>query len=299
MNDFVSSAVLLDGKALAEERRGALAQRVSALRKIHGRAPALTVVLVGDDPASHVYVRNKHVACEKAGIASEIVRLPAHTTSTELERVVRGINENPDVDGLLVQLPVPDAIDPADVRGWIAPEKDVDGLHPENVGLLASGTPRFVPCTPLGCLRMLEHYGVQTAGRHAVVLGRSLIVGRPMAALLSTKGVDATVTLAHSRSRDLPQICYEAEILVAAAGQPMLVQRDWIRPGAAVVDVGIHRIEDPSHPKGARLVGDVHPDAGSVAGFLSPVPGGVGPMTIAMLLENTVDAFERCSKAGL
>lgn len=293
MNDPAQLAIVVDGKALAEERRVALTDRVAALRGARGRAPALTVVLVGDDPASHVYVRNKHIACEKTGIASEIVRLRADTTSSELEAVVRGINENPDIDGLLVQLPVPEAIDPAHVRSWIAPEKDVDGLHPENVGLLASGTPRFVPCTPLGCLRMLERYGIQTAGRRAVVLGRSLIVGRPMAALLSTKGVDATVTLAHSRSRDLPAICHDAEILIAAAGRPLLVERDWVRPGAAVIDVGIHRVEDAMHPKGARLVGDVHPDAAQVAGHLSPVPGGVGPMTIAMLLENTVDAFER------
>ena len=290
------AATTIDGKALAEERRIVLTERVAALQSAHGRAPSLTVVLVGDDPASHVYVRNKHLACEKTGITSEIVRLSAETSSARLEAVVRGINDDPAVDGILVQLPVPDAIDPAQVRSWIAPEKDVDGLHPENVGLLASGTPRFIPCTPLGCLRMLERYEIPTAGRRAVVLGRSLIVGRPMAALLSMKGIDATVTVAHSRSRDLEEICREAEILVAAAGQPQLVTRDWIRPGATVIDVGIHRVEDATHPKGARLVGDVHPDVARVAAYLSPVPGGVGPMTIAMLLENTTDAFERRAK---
>ena len=219
--------------------------------------------------------------------------LPASTSSQELRATVERINGDDGIDGLLVQLPVPEAIDPADVREWIDPEKDVDGLHPDNVGRLASGTPRFVPCTPLGCLRMLERYEIPTAGRRAVVLGRSLIVGRPMAALLSTKGVDCTVTVAHSRSVDLPAVCREAEILIAAAGQPQLVRADWVRPGAAVIDVGIHRVEDPSHPKGARLVGDVHPEVAEVAGHLSPVPGGVGPMTIAMLLENTVDSFER------
>lgn len=293
MEQPLGTAIVLDGKSLAEERRRALAERVAEASVAYGRAPALSVVLVGDDPASEVYVRNKHLACEKTGIASEVIRLPASTTAAKLRDVVQRINEDQQVDGLLVQLPVPETIDPADLRSWIAPHKDVDGLHPENVGLLASGTPRFVPCTPLGCLRMLEHHGIATVGRRAVVLGRSLIVGRPMAALLSTKGVDATVTLAHSRSRDLPAICREADILVVAAGQPQLVRAEWVRPGAAVIDVGIHRVDDATHPRGVRLVGDVHPEVERIAGHLSPVPGGVGPMTIAMLLENTVDAFER------
>jgi methylenetetrahydrofolate dehydrogenase (NADP+)/methenyltetrahydrofolate cyclohydrolase len=287
----MSQAIRIDGKALAAERRERLAREVATLQEHAGRAPALTVVVVGEDPASQVYVRNKHRACEKAGITSEVRRLDASTSSEELRAVVDEINADDGVDGLLVQLPVPEAIDPADVREWISPEKDVDGLHPRNVGLLASGTPGLVPCTPLGCLHMLEHYDIPIAGRRAVVLGRSLIVGRPMAALLSRKGTDATVTIAHSRSHDLPSLCREAEILIAAAGVPELVQADWVRPGAAVLDVGIHRIEDPSHPKGARLVGDVHRDVAEVAGHLSPVPGGVGPMTIAMLLENTVTAF--------
>lgn len=287
------TAITVDGKALAAERRDALATRVAELTARHGRQPALTVILVGEDPASQVYVRNKHKACEKTGIASEVITLPASTTGADLRAAVERVNDAPDIDGLLVQLPVPDPIDPADVREWIDPMKDVDGLHPDNVGRLASGVARFVPCTPLGCLRMLEKYDVPTKGRRAVVLGRSLIVGRPMEVLLSTKGVDATVTIAHSRSEDLAGICREADILIAAAGQPQLVRRDWVREGAAVIDVGIHRVEDPGHPKGARLVGDVHPEVADVAGHLSPVPGGVGPMTIAMLLENTVDSFER------
>lgn len=287
------TAIKVDGKALAAERREALTARVAGLTAKHGRAPALTVILVGEDPASQVYVRNKHKACETTGIASEVITLPDTTTSDELKAAVQRVNDAADVDGLLVQLPVPDAIDPADVREWIDPTKDVDGLHPDNVGRLASGVPRFVPCTPLGCLRMLEKYEIPTKGRRAVVLGRSLIVGRPMEVLLSTKGVDATVTIAHSRSEDLAGLCREAEILVAAAGQPQIVRKDWVKPGAAVIDVGIHRVEDPSHPKGARLVGDVHPEVAEVVGHLSPVPGGVGPMTIAMLLENTVDSFER------
>jgi len=287
------TAIKVDGKALAAERREALSTRVAELTAKHGRAPALTVILVGEDPASQVYVRNKHKACEKTGITSEVLTLPDTTTSDELKAAVQRVNGAADIDGLLVQLPVPDAIDPADVREWIDPMKDVDGLHPDNVGRLTSGVPRFVPCTPLGCLRMLEKYDISTKGRRAVVLGRSLIVGRPMEVLLSTKGVDATVTVAHSRSEDLAALCREAEILIAAAGQPQIVRKDWVKPGAAVIDVGMHRIDDPSHPKGARLAGDVHPEVAEVAGYLSPVPGGVGPMTIAMLLENTVDSFER------
>ena len=289
----MGTAIIVDGKALAEERREALRERVRTVSADLGRAPALTVILVGEDPASQVYVRNKHKACDQVGIASEVVTLPVNTSADQLHDAVRRVNEADDRDGLLVQLPVPDPIDPAQVREWIDPAKDVDGLHPDNVGRLASGNPRFVPCTPLGCLRMLQRHDIATAGRRAVVLGRSLIVGRPMEVLLSSKGIDATVTIAHSRSRDLAGICREADIVIAAAGQPQLVRRDWIREGAAVIDVGIHRVDDPSHPKGARLVGDVHPEVAEVAGHLSPVPGGVGPMTIAMLLENTVDAFER------
>ena len=291
------TAITVDGKALAQQRREALAKRVADVSAARGRRPALTVILVGEDPASQVYVRNKHKACEKAGIVSEILVMPDTTTSDQLRDAVETVNAADDIDGLLVQLPVPDAIDPADVREWIDPAKDVDGLHPDNVGRLASGVPRFVPCTPLGCLRMLEHYEVPTKGRRAVVLGRSLIVGRPMEVLLSTKGVDATVTIAHSRSEDLAGICHEADILVAAAGQPQIVRRDWVREGAAVIDVGIHRVDDPSQPKGSRLVGDVHPEVAEVAGHLSPVPGGVGPMTIAMLLQNTWEAM--CLAEGL
>jgi len=288
----LSDAIRLDGADLARTLREELTGKVSVLNERYGRAPALSVILVGEDPASEVYVRNKHAACAKVGIRSEIIRRSADISAEDLRELIVRVNEAVDVDGLLVQLPLPAHIDPAQVRSWIDPHKDVDGLHPENVGLLASDQPRFVPCTPLGCLRMLEHYEIPTEGRLAVVLGRSLIVGRPMATLLSARSVNCTVTLCHSRSRDLPRICADADILIAAAGQPQLVEEDWIRPGAAVIDVGIHRIQDLSHPKGHRLVGDVHPNAERVAGFLSPVPGGVGPMTIAMLLENTVRAFQ-------
>jgi len=287
------SAVRMDGKALAQEIREAVGERASALSRAHGRPPCLAVVLVGDDPASHVYVRNKHRACAEAGIVTRDERLDASTPAEDVRATVEALNADPAVDGLLVQLPLPGHLSADEVRDWIAPEKDVDGLHAENIGRLAAGTPRFVPCTPAGCLEMLRHQDIPTAGREAVVVGRSLIVGRPMAALLSMKGVDATVTLCHSRSRDLAGICARADILIAAAGQPGLVTPGFVKPGAAVVDVGIHRVEDASRRSGYRLVGDVVPAVAEVAGHLSPVPGGVGPMTIALLLRNTVDAMAR------
>lgn len=282
------TAAILDGKALAAKLRARVAEEV-ALRRDQGyRAPALHVILVGEDPASEVYVRNKERAAEKCGIEGRVHRLPAETSSAELRRKVIEVNQDPAVDGLLVQLPVPEHIDPAEVRSWIAPDKDVDGLHPENVGLLASGTPRFVPCTPAGCLALLQENGIPVAGRRALVIGRSLIVGRPMANLLSMKGIDATVTVYHSRSRDLGELAREAEIIVAAAGVPQLLRKEHVREGVVVVDVGIHRIDDEAAPKGYRLVGDVHPEVAEKAAWLTPVPGGVGPMTIALLLKNTV-----------
>ena len=288
---MMTQAVRMDGNALAKETRQTLATEVEHLVKAHGRAPSLTVVLVGEDPASQVYVRNKHQDCQKVGIESAVITMPATTSAEELRAEVERVNADAGIDGLIVQLPVPDHIDAADVRSWIAPEKDVDGLNPENVGLLASETPRFIPCTPLGCLKILQKYGIETTGKKAVVIGRSLIVGRPMSTLLSSKGVDCTVTICHSRTPDTADLCREADIVIAAAGVPQFVQKDWIRPGAVVIDVGIHRVDDPTHPKGARLVGDVHPEVGEVASHLTPVPGGVGPMTRALLLENTVRAF--------
>jgi methylenetetrahydrofolate dehydrogenase (NADP+)/methenyltetrahydrofolate cyclohydrolase len=293
---MMTQAERMNGNALAKETREALAGEVAELTAAHGRAPSLTVVLVGEDPASEVYVRNKHQDCQQVGIDSAIVKMPAETSADELQAEVERINADEGIDGLIVQLPVPDHIDPADVRSWIAPEKDVDGLNPENVGLLASETPRFIPCTPLGCLKLLEKYGIETRGKKAVVIGRSLIVGRPMSTLLSSKGIDCTVTICHSRTPDTAELCREADIVVAAAGVPQFVKPDWIRPGAVVIDVGIHRIEDPTHPKGARLVGDVDPEVANVASHMTPVPGGVGPMTRALLLVNTVRAFR--SKVG-
>jgi len=286
-----SLAISMDGAALARKKRSALAAQVAEIEAHGDRRPCLAVVMVGEHPASEVYVRNKQRACEEVGIDSRKIVLPERTTAAKLEEVVRALNTDPAVDGLLVQLPLPAGLDPAAVRGWIDPGKDVDGLHPENVGLLASGTPRFVPCTPAGCLELLREYDVPTSGRRAVVIGRSLIVGRPMAALLSMPGIDATVTTCHSRTADLAAVCREAEILVAAAGKPELVQTAFVRPGATVIDVGIHRIADPTRKSGTRLVGDVSPAVAEVAARLTPVPGGVGPMTIAMLLANTLQAY--------
>jgi methylenetetrahydrofolate dehydrogenase (NADP+)/methenyltetrahydrofolate cyclohydrolase len=273
------SARLIDGKAVAARLREALAAEIATLPY----RPGLAVVLVGDDPASAVYVRSKGRAAEHAGIGGDTVRLPADTTEAALLAEIARLNADPLVDGILVQLPLPPQIRAAHVIAAIDPAKDVDGFHPENVGLLAAGTPRFVPCTPLGVMKLLAEADVAVAGARALVLGRSGIVGRPMAALLVA--ADATVTVAHSRTRDLAAECRRAEILVAAAGRPELVRGDWIGDGATVIDVGINRLPD------GRLVGDVaFAEAARVAGAITPVPGGVGPMTIACLLENTLRA---------
>jgi methylenetetrahydrofolate dehydrogenase (NADP+)/methenyltetrahydrofolate cyclohydrolase len=286
-------ARLLDGKALAQRIRDELAAQLAGPLAKHGRAPCLAVVRVGDDPASEVYVRNKHKACTEVGIESRRVELPASAAADALKAVVDALNADPVVDGILVQLPLPDHIAAAAVRSWVDPTKDVDALHPENAGLLAAGEPRFIPCTPAGCLELLRANGIETSGRRAVVIGRSLIVGRPMSILLSLPGIDATVTVCHSRTTDLAAVCGGADIIIAAAGKPELLRAAHVRPGAAVVDVGIHRVADASRKSGWRLVGDVHPEVAEVAGYLSPVPGGVGPMTIAMLLRNAVESFQR------
>lgn len=276
------TARIIDGRIVAGAVRAAVAARVAAL----GFQPGLAVVLVGEDAASAVYVRNKDRAAAAAGIAAQTVRLPADIGEAALLAEVARLNVDPSVDGILVQLPLPAGIDPYRVVAAIDPAKDVDGFHPLNVGALAAGQPGLVPCTPLGVMRLLEAVGVRVAGARAVVLGRSAIVGRPMAALLLA--ADATVTVAHSRTRDLPAECRRAEILVAAVGRPELVRGDWIAPGAVVIDVGINRGADK------RLVGDVaFAEAVVVAGAITPVPGGVGPMTIACLLENTVTAAVR------
>ena len=276
------TARIIDGKAVAAGLRAELATRVAAL----GFRPGLTVILVGDDPASAVYVRSKDRAAREAGIEATTIRLPADTPEAALLAEIARLNADPAVDGILVQLPLPPQIDPNRVIAAIDPAKDVDGFHPVNVGALANGQPGLVPCTPAGTMKLLAHAGVKLAGARAIVLGRSAIVGRPVAALLLA--ADATVTIAHSRTRDLPAECRRADVVIAAVGRPEMVRGDWIAPGATVIDVGINRLAD------GRLVGDVaYAECLPHAGAITPVPGGVGPMTIACLLENTVEAAVR------
>ena len=286
----------IDGVAIAVKVLEETKLRSQALDK-RGVRPGLAVVLVGDDPASRAYVRSKDKKAADLGFHSVKKELPATTTQEELLAVVRELNADPAIHGILVQSPPPSHINEAEIVGAIDPRKDVDGFHPVNVGKLAMDDPTgFVPCTPLGCIRLLREAGIETSGRKAVIVGRSMIVGKPMALLLMRKGPggDATVTVAHSRSRNLAEITREADIIIAAIGRPHFLGIDHIREGAVVIDVGINRVEDPASPKGYRLIGDVDYDA--VAGrcsAITPVPGGVGPMTIAMLLSNTVTAAER------
>jgi methylenetetrahydrofolate dehydrogenase (NADP+)/methenyltetrahydrofolate cyclohydrolase len=278
---------LIDGKASAARLRARIAAAAAELRAATGVVPGLAAVLVGDDPASAVYVRSKGRAAAEAGLASFNHVLPAATTEAALLDLVARLNADPAVHGILVQLPLPKAIDAARVVAAVDPAKDVDGFHPVNVGRLWRGERALVPCTPEGCMILLRETLGELAGREAIVIGRSAIVGKPMAALLLD--ANCTVTLAHSRSRDLPALCRRAEIVVAAVGRPEMVRGDWLRPGATVIDVGINRVSDPSGKP--RLVGDVaFAEAQGVAGAITPVPGGVGPMTIACLLRNTVIA---------
>ena len=291
------SARIIDGKAFAAGLRGRVAEVAADLARRTGIVPGLAVILVGDDPASAVYVRNKEKALESAGLRSFDHRLPHDTTQAELLALIERCNRDPEVHGILVQLPLPKQIDTPTVLAAIAPEKDADGFHVTNAGLLATGRPGVVPCTPLGCLMLLRDVlGRNLAGKRALVIGRSTIVGRPMAQLLLN--ADCTVTMAHSRTRDLDAECRHAEILIAAVGRPEMVRGDWIRPGATVIDVGMNRLPPPCGSSGnGRLVGDVHfAEARAVAGAITPVPGGVGPMTIACLLVNTLAAA--CRTAG-
>lgn len=277
------TAQIIDGKLIGQRLRENIAQEAAALERTLGRPPGLAVVRVGDDPASEVYVRNKRKTAEKTGVRAWEYALPADTARGELLDKIAQLNADDDVDGILVQLPLPSHLDEDEIVAAISPDKDVDGFHPLNVGRLWQGRPGLVPCTPLGVMRLLKESRLDPAGRRAVVIGRSQIVGKPMAALLLS--ADATVTVCHSRTEDLPAVCREADIVVAAVGRPHFVRRDWIKPGAVVIDVGINRLEDGS------LVGDVDFEAvRDVAGYITPVPGGVGPMTIAMLLANTVQA---------
>lgn len=287
------TARLIDGKAISEAVRREAAEETARLKALTGEVPTLVAVLVGDNPASQTYVASKGKACEEAGLGSITHRLPATTSQAELEALVRQLNADPAVSGILVQLPLPKGLNEQAVLDLISLSKDVDGFHPMNIGQLVmkGRTPQFIPCTPAGCIELLVRSGIEIAGKDAVVVGRSNIVGVPVAALL--QNADATVTVCHSKTRDLPDKVRRADIVVAAIGRPEYVKGDWIKPGATVIDVGINRIDDPSKKSGFRLVGDVaFGEAVEVAGAITPVPGGVGPMTIAMLLTNTVRAFK-------
>ena len=286
----VAGATILDGRAFAADVRGRVAEGVAALAESHGVVPGLAVVLVGENPASEVYVRNKRRQTVEAGMRSFEHTLPASVTEIELLALIGTLNADPDVHGILVQLPLPEQIDETRVLETILPAKDVDGFHAVNVGRLSTGQDAMVPCTPLGCLMMLRAHHGSLSGLDAVVVGRSNIVGKPMAALLLRES--CTVTIAHSRTKDLADVCRRADVLVAAVGRPEMIPGDWVRPGATVIDVGINRVDAPAgSERPTRLVGDVDfASASTVAGAITPVPGGVGPMTIACLLANTLVA---------
>lgn len=288
---------VIDGKALAASLRAEIAKGVEELKTAKGVTPGLAVILVGDNPASVSYVTAKEKACREAGMASREVRLPADTPEADLLALVRELNSDPAVHGILVQLPLPKHIGEKNVIDAIAPEKDVDGFTPVNVGRMMIGEECFLPCTPHGIVKLIEFSGMDIAGKHAVVIGRSNIVGKPVAALLSRKETNATVTLCHTGTRDLAHFTRQADIVVAAAGRAGTLTGDMLKPGATVIDVGVNRIEDPSRPRGYRLVGDADFDScAAVAGAITPVPGGVGPMTITMLLWNTLEAARRSAR---
>ena len=288
------TAQLIDGKATSKTIQEEIAAEVAQLKQDHNIVPGLATVLVGENPASQFYVKSKQKRCAEAGIQSFGHDLPADSTQEAVEGVVTELNANPDVHGILVQLPLPKHMDEERVLSLVGLDKDVDGFHPVNIGRLAmkGRDPMFVPCTPAGCIELLDRYGVEIEGKEAVVLGRSNIVGMPVAMLLVHR--NATITICHSRTADLPGVCSRADILIAAVGRPQMVKADWVKEGSAIIDVGINRVDDPSAKRGYRIVGDVDFDAVSEkAGFLTPVPGGVGPMTIAMLLRNTVTSAKR------
>ncbi len=281
---------LISGKVIGASINEELRKEVDQL-KTKGIEPCLAVVLVGEDPASEVYVRNKKRTCGEIGIRSIGHDLPASTTQEELEKLIQSLNDDPAVHGILCQFPLPEKLNETRVILTISPDKDVDGLHPLNAGLIAMGQPKFISCTPYGVLQMLKRSRISTSGKNAVVLGRSNLVGRPIATLLSSKGWDATVTVCHSRTANLAEVTSQADIIVAAIGIPEFVKADMVKPGAVVIDVGINRIDDPSKASGSRMVGDVaFKQVEEKASFITPVPGGVGPMTIAMLMANTVNA---------
>jgi methylenetetrahydrofolate dehydrogenase (NADP+)/methenyltetrahydrofolate cyclohydrolase len=291
------AARILDGKEIARQMREEMKAEAAALAA-RGQRPGLGVLLVGDNPASRSYVTAKEKACEETGLHSREVLLPAGAAKADILAVVDQFNRDPSIHGILVQLPLPDASIEQEVLQAILPEKDVDGFHPVNIGRMVAGLPAYWPCTPFGVLQMLKRSGITIDGAHAVVVGRSNIVGRPVANLLSMKHAfgNATVTLCHTGTRDLASFTRQADILVAAAGRPNTITADMVKPGAAVIDVGVNRIADPSKASGFRLAGDVDfPGVAAVAGWITPVPGGVGPMTITMLLHNTIQAARRAA----
>ena len=289
------SCKIISGPEVAGQIYDELRVRIEKL-KSEGVMPGLAVILVGDDPASQVYVRNKGRKCEELGMRSETIVLPAETSEEELLSRIDALNKDPAIHGFLVQLPLPKHIDEDKVIQAIDSNKDVDGFHPVNVGNMLIGKPGFLPATPAGVQQMLVRSGIETAGKHVVVVGRSNIVGKPMASLMVQRGADATVTVVHSRTKDLASITRQADILIVAIGKARFITADMVKDGAVVIDVGTNRIEDPTHPKGSRLVGDVDFDEVSKkASAITPVPGGVGPMTICMLMANTVKAAENAA----
>ncbi|MBK7410729.1 MAG: bifunctional methylenetetrahydrofolate dehydrogenase/methenyltetrahydrofolate cyclohydrolase FolD [Saprospirales bacterium] len=287
---------LIDGKKLSETIKQEIAQEVEAIKKAGGKTPHLAAVLVGEDPASQAYVRSKVKSCEQVGFQSTLIRRDASISEQELLDIVTQLNEDPSIDGFIVQLPLPKHIDENKVILAIDPRKDVDGFHPVNFGRMAQGLPCFIPATPFGILQMLERYEIPTSGKHCVVLGRSNIVGTPISILLSRKAKvgDCTVTLTHSRTKDLPAEVRRADILVAAIGIPEFVKGDWVKEGVVVIDVGINRVDDPTAKNGYRLVGDVDfEEVAPKSSFITPVPGGVGLMTVTSLLLNTLKAAKK------
>jgi len=291
------TATIIDGKVVSESIRDALKPRLKSL-KDKGVIPGLAAVLVGNDPASETYVNSKAKACEKLGMYSEVIRQPASLSQNDLIKIVESLNQNPKIHGILVQSPLPKQIDEPTITTHISPVKDVDGFHPYNVGLMLIGRGKLLPCTPHGIIKLLEYYEINPEGKEAVIVGRSNIVGKPIAALLlqKSKMANSTVTVAHSQTRNLAEVCRRADILIAAIGKPNTIKSDMVKEGVVIIDVGVNRVEDKSTEKGYRLVGDVDfENCKMKASFITPVPGGVGPMTIAMLMSNTVTAAENIS----
>ncbi len=285
---------LLDGKFLSESIKKEIALQVQQIQQNGGKIPHLAAVLIGDNPASQAYVSSKVKSCAQVGFHSTLIKHNVDISQNELLKIIEDLNQNPDIDGFIVQLPLPKHIDEQSVIMAIDPRKDVDGFHPMNVGRMAQGMSAYLPATPFGVLEMLKRYNIPTSGKHAVVVGRSNIVGTPLSILLSRKGWDCTVTLAHSRTKNLLEVCQTADILVAAIGIPRFIKAEMVKTGAVVIDVGINRIQDPTAPKGSRLVGDVDfENVAPKASFITPVPGGVGLMTVVSLLTNTLQAAKQ------